>query len=317
MLYNHNMRIFLLIIDGLGVGSQPDYSKYDSEYNCTLDNISVIDESSTLNKLGLLKCCLKENNLVTKSRYYRGRMLTIFNDFEYGLTEILGNCVFDKSLPIKENLITMLKKYNVNYQFVTSRSECGVEGNIVDCDYSVFYYIKSFLDNNDGVFIGEFNDFAKAGLIGDTQKMNESLSLFDKNLGEIVKELKYNDILVVSGNFGINPSKIGITREYIPILLYSKLLGGSKVLETIQGNNCIAMTIVDLLNIYPNINSLISEKEKQKIESYSNILKNDLIASGFEKVLEIKGKDKSKQVSNKKVARENKIKTKKAVPIKK
>lgn len=311
------MRIFLLIIDGLGVGSQPDYSKYDSEYNCTLDNISVIDESSTLNKLGLLKCCLKENNLVTKSRYYRGRMLTIFNDFEYGLTEILGNCVFDKSLPIKENLITMLKKYNVNYQFVTSRSECGVEGNIVDCDYSVFYYIKNFLDNNDGVFVGEFNDFAKAGLIGDTQKMNESLSLFDKNLGEIVKELKYNDILVVSGNFGINPSKIGITREYIPILLYSKLLGGSKVLETIQGNNCIAMTIVDLLNIYPNINSLISEKEKQKIESYSNILKNDLIASGFEKVLEIKGKDKSKQGSNKKVARENKIKTKKAVPIKK
>ncbi len=317
MLYNHNMRIFLLIIDGLGVGSQPDYSKYDSEYNCTLDNISVIDESSTLNKLGLLKCCLKENNLVTKNRYYRGRMLTIFNDFEYGLTEILGNCVFDKSLPIKENLITMLKKYNVNYQFVTSRSECGVEGNIVDCDYSVFYYIKNFLDNNDGVFIGEFNDFAKAGLIGDTQKMNESLSLFDKNLGEIVKELKYNDILVVSGNFGINPSKIGITREYIPILLYSRLLGGSKVLETIQGNNCIAMTIVDLLNIYPNINSLISEKEKQKIESYINILKNDLIASGFEKVLEIKGKDKSKQGSNKKVARENKIKTKKAVPIKK
>ena len=103
------MRIFLLIIDGLGVGSQPDYSKYDSEYNCTLDNISAIDESSTLNKLGLLKCCLKENNLVTKSRYYRGRMLTIFNDFEYGLTEILGNCVFDKSLPIKENLITIEK----------------------------------------------------------------------------------------------------------------------------------------------------------------------------------------------------------------
>ena len=317
MLYNHNMRIFLLVVDGLGVGSQPDYSKYDSEYNCTLDNISVIDESSTLYKLGLLKCCLREDNFVSKSRFYRGRMLTIFNDFGYGLTEILGNCVFDKTLLIKESLITMLKKNDVNYQFVTSRFECGIEGNIVDSDCSVLYYVKSFLDNNDGVFVGEFNDFAKAGLSGDTQKMNESLSLFDKNLGEFVKELKYNDILVVSGNFGINPSKIGITREYSPILLYSKLLGGSKVLETIQGNNSIALTILDLLNIYPNSNSLISDKEKQKIENYSNILKNDLIASGFEKVLELRGKDKNKQITNKKVARENKIKTKKAVPVKK
>ena len=73
---------------------------------------------------------------------------------------------------------------------------------------------------------------------------------------------------------------------------------------------------------------LLADEQESMIDKYidnstmyvledSGIKGEIVVCELQEKVLEIKGKDKSKQVSNKKVARENKIKTKKAVPIKK
>ncbi len=49
------MRIFLFVINGLGVGSLPDYSKYDSEYECTAEQIKCIQKSNNFEKWGFFK----------------------------------------------------------------------------------------------------------------------------------------------------------------------------------------------------------------------------------------------------------------------
>ena len=53
------MRIFLFVINGLGVGSLPDIYKYEKEYHCTLDEIECND-LSTFVKLGINKSALKD-----------------------------------------------------------------------------------------------------------------------------------------------------------------------------------------------------------------------------------------------------------------
>lgn len=78
------MRIFLFVINGLGVGSLPDYSKYDTEYNCTSLNVSGIEDCAVLNKLGLFKCCLKDMDKSTLGYCFRGRWLTTYTTYESG-----------------------------------------------------------------------------------------------------------------------------------------------------------------------------------------------------------------------------------------
>ena len=125
ILYNHNMRIFLFVINGLGVGSLPDYSKYDTEYNCTSLNVSGIEDCAVLNKLGLFKCCLKDMDKSTLGYCFRGRWLTTDTTYESGLNEILGNMSFNNSCA--ENLIDYLKRHNVNVRFLSSKISCEIQ----------------------------------------------------------------------------------------------------------------------------------------------------------------------------------------------
>lgn len=277
------MRIFLFVINGLGVGSLPDYSKYDTEYNCTSLNVSGIEDCAVLNKLGLFKCCLKDMDKSTSGYCFRVRWITTNTTYESGLKEILGDVSFNNSCP--ENLIGYLKRHNVNVRFLSSKID-SVADEIFDNDSSVIESCIKTDFSGDSVVICELNDFAQAGLLGDTCKMQSAICNIDNKLGDFIDNLSYDDIVFICGNFGINPAKIGITREFSPILVYSKKARRNANLRTIQGGSSIAMTIVDLLNIYPNSMSFADGVLRKNADS--NLGDRLSIAKG--KVKELKPK---------------------------
>lgn len=282
------MRIYLFVINGLGVGSLPDYSKYNNEYSCTAEQIKCIQKATALKKMGLFKCCLKDETSASIGQFFRGRMLTTYTDFDCGFKEILGNVIFDKDKKIAENLIDILRKNNIDVTCFSSRQECDEADKICENDREIVYNLSLTQSDKDSVLIAEFNDFAKFGLSGDKDKMEDAILFISDYLTSMISSLKYDDVLIVSGNFGINPSKIGITREYNPIFVCSKLLGASQNLKTIQGNHCIAMSVVELLKIFPNSYSFVGSKLRQKIDNYGVLLKNEIIATKFEKYTDLK-----------------------------
>lgn len=279
------MRIFLFVINGLGVGSLPDYSKYDDEFYCTSLNIKCIDDLYTFNKLGLKKCCLDLSAKNSLGYCFRGRSLTIDTSFKSGLNEILGNVTFN-NLPKIENLVDILKRHNICVNFVSSREDSIAEQICLN-DKEVFEHLICG-NKKDSVIIAELNDFAKAGLLGDSEGMETAIKYVDKKIGEVISNLTYNDIIILTGNFGVNPLKIGVTREYNPIFIISKITRGNSVLKTIQGNSCIAMTIVHLLNIYPNSKCIVDDRFVDNLQNNGLYYKGDRIIGGIGKIKELK-----------------------------
>ena len=206
------MRIFLFVINGLGVGSLPDYSKL-------------------LNSLNKYAISLSLSQILSAS---------VQSELdEKHTTSTL--CFFKVSIKFSAMLLSSSK---------TTLPKISLK------PHSKFVFVVSILPLKKcpNLFVNDF-------------------------LASVIGELKYDDVLIASGNFGVNPSKIGITREYNPIFVCSKLLGTSQSLKTIQGNNCIAMSVVELLKIYPNSNSFVGSKLRQKIDNYGILLKNEIIAS--------------------------------------
>ena len=298
------MRIFLFVINGLGVGSLPDIYKYEKEYHCTLDEIECND-LSTFVKLGINKSALKDLDKNTIGYCFRGRGLTDNTSFESGLNEILGNITFNDSAQTQENLVDILKKKNVNVIFASSRQDSIADIIYLD-DKLVIENCCDTASKDNSVIILELNDFAKYCLNGDKQNMQGAIKYIDNFLDNFISNIEYRDILFITGNFGINPTKIGITREYNPIFIYNKLVRGNSNLKTIQGNNSIAMTIVDLLNIYPNSHSIVDDSLKQKISVDNLFVKRDRIMSGIGKIKELNSKSVPKQ-KNKNNSDKNKI----------
>ena len=66
------------------------------------------------------------------------------------------------------------------------------------------------------------------------------------------------------------------------------------------------MTIVDLLNIYPNSHSIVDDSLKQKISVDNLFVKRDRIMSGIGKIKELNSKSVPKQ-KNKNNSDKNKI----------
>jgi phosphopentomutase len=74
----------------------------------------------------------------------------------------------------------------------------------------------------------------------------QSLEEFDVQLGELIKKLKEDDLLMITADHGNDPTAPGSdhTREYVPMLAYSKSLKGSE-LEIRESFADIGATITD------------------------------------------------------------------------
>jgi phosphopentomutase len=79
----------------------------------------------------------------------------------------------------------------------------------------------------------------------------QEIERFDVKLGELLKELKDDDLLIITADHGNDPTYSGSnhTREYVPFIAYSPSLKDAKELPVQDTFAIIGSTIVDNFNL--------------------------------------------------------------------
>lgn len=80
----------------------------------------------------------------------------------------------------------------------------------------------------------------------------ECLEEFDRDLGEFLKLMKKDDLLMITADHGNDPTWVGTdhTREYVPVIIYNENLKGG-MLETQETFAVLGQTIADIFNVKP------------------------------------------------------------------
>ena len=81
----------------------------------------------------------------------------------------------------------------------------------------------------------------------DVKGYAEELERFDKKLGELLEELREDDLLIITADHGNDPTHTGTdhTREQVPFLAYSPSMTGCGKLEDTDTFAVIGATITD------------------------------------------------------------------------
>ncbi len=79
----------------------------------------------------------------------------------------------------------------------------------------------------------------------------KELEAFDKSLGTVLGALKEDDLLIITADHGNDPTYIGsdLTREKVPLLIYSPSMGRSGLLKPAQSFAAVGATIADNFDI--------------------------------------------------------------------
>lgn len=91
----------------------------------------------------------------------------------------------------------------------------------------------------------------------------KALNEFDKQLGDLLFHLTEDDLLIITADHGNDPTHIGSdhTREYVPLLIYSKYLDFPINLGTLESFAVIGATIAENFNVEnPGIGDSILSK---------------------------------------------------------
>lgn len=75
----------------------------------------------------------------------------------------------------------------------------------------------------------------------------KEIEKFDKNLGVLLRELKNNDLLILTADHGNDPTYSGTdhTREYVPFIAYSRKMEKGGVLENQDTFAVIGASVAD------------------------------------------------------------------------
>lgn len=84
----------------------------------------------------------------------------------------------------------------------------------------------------------------------DAKGYKGALEEFDSQLGILIEELKEDDLLIITADHGNDPTFKGTdhTREYVPVLAYSKSLTKPKEIPTLKSMADLGITILDNFN---------------------------------------------------------------------
>jgi phosphopentomutase len=85
----------------------------------------------------------------------------------------------------------------------------------------------------------------------DPKGYGEELEKFDINLGELLKKMTKEDLLLITADHGNDPTYKGTdhTREYVPLLAYSPAMEGKRILPCADTFAVIGATILDNFQI--------------------------------------------------------------------
>ena len=114
-----------------------------------------------------------------------------------------------------------------------------------------------------GLVFANLNDFdSKYGHRRNPEGYANALKEFDNYLPEIIDNLKFDDLLIITADHGNDPTYKGTdhTRETIPVFVYSKKLSNVGELEELTSFSDIGATIADNFDVNsPNGTSILDK----------------------------------------------------------
>lgn len=89
----------------------------------------------------------------------------------------------------------------------------------------------------------------------DVKGYTHALEEMDKRIPQIIDALGEKDVLIFTADHGCDPTTAGTdhTREYVPVLVYGKLLAKGIDLGILESFSDIGATVLDLLGIDPSL----------------------------------------------------------------
>jgi phosphopentomutase len=112
--------------------------------------------------------------------------------------------------------------------------------------------VKSFEKDFTGLSFLNLVDFdALYGHRRDPQGYGEALEEFDARLPEVFERMTEDDLLIITADHGNDPVHHGTdhTREYVPLLVYSKRMNGGEEIPIRQTFADIGATVADNFNV--------------------------------------------------------------------
>ena len=160
--------------------------------------------------------------------------------------------------PIAENTLSLLKDAGYEVAAVGKIEDifagCGItsavhtENNSDGIDKTIQY-----MNNVEkGLIFTNLVDFdSKYGHRRDVEGYKNALEEFDSKLASVIDNLQENDLLIINSDHGCDPAYKGTdhTREYIPILIYSKALKKSTNMGIRESFADIGATICEIFDV--------------------------------------------------------------------
>ena len=257
MKYN---RIFLVIMDSVGAGELPDAKDYNDTGANTLKHIAETAKGLNMphmQALGLGNLTEIEGVAPIrpeKGYYTKCEELSVGKDTMTGHWEIMG-------LKITEPFRTVLNELKDAGQEVIAIGK--INDIYVGEGVTEAILTKS---NEDGmnqllnVMKRDFNGLAFLNLVDfdamyghrrDPLGYAKCLEEFDVQLGEVLSEMKADDLLIISADHGNDPIASGSdhTREYIPVIMYSPSMQASGELPIGKSFANIGATVAENFDV--------------------------------------------------------------------
>lgn len=207
----------------------------------------------------LYRCCQIARDITMKPKWRVGRIIArpfvgdnkdnfvrTANRHDYAL-DPFGKTVLES---LKESGFDVISVGKINDIFNTKgiseavKSKSSIEG----MDQTIAIAKRDF---NGLCFVNLVDFDAKWGHRRNVEGYAQELADFDIKLGELLKDLREDDLLIITADHGNDPTWHGSdhTREYVPLLVYRKNMTNSGSLNTRTTFADVGATIADLFEV--------------------------------------------------------------------
>ena len=262
-------RIFIIILDSLGVGETND--KYNDVGANTFKHVKehTTHEYKNLAKLGIFNL-IEDNNFPTMAYHTKASPLNPTKNSIEGHLEIIGT-ILNKPLKNKDKTLLdslISKKYSVFglgkvnsiYGFKRFTSTNDIPNNT-----DGIRLIMRLLHNDfKGIGIINLSDFDTSGHNRDAVTYGNLLREFDEAIPHILSNLNDKDLLIITSDHGCDPTYQGNlnTREKVPVFIYSSVFRNPNKLPE--------------FNTFGNIGALIADNFGVKMPKIGTSILNQL-----------------------------------------
>ena len=218
------------------------------------------------------RICSEVRKITTKEEWKVGRIISRpfigTNKDDFTRTPNRHDYSLD---PASKTVLDNLKENNYEVISIGKISdifnECGITRSVKVKDNldGINTIINALKFDFNGLCFANLNDYdSKYGHRRDKEGYYNALKLFNDKFDDIINYLRYDDLLIVTADHGNDPTHKGTdhTREYTPVVFYSKKLTGSGKLPEFNSFASIGATIADNFNVPSVYGKSVLEKLK-------------------------------------------------------